>query len=96
MTNLLACPPPLHTLNAATRWLQENFCGVGSGSTVMIVNVGPSPFDFDETVHALKYGAIAKDITIAPPKVDSRYVPVRLGSYVPIAALLPCQRRRLP
>jgi hypothetical protein len=58
--------------------LQENLCGVGSGSTVMIVNVGPAANDFDETVHALKYGALARDITIAPPKVDSRYVKCRL------------------
>ena len=39
----------------------------------MVLNVGPSPNDFDETVHALKYGALAKEIKIAPPKVDTRY-----------------------
>ena len=62
--SLTCLPPPLS---------QENLCGVGSGSTVMIVNVGPAAGDFDETVHALKYGALAKEITIAPSKVDSRY-----------------------
>jgi hypothetical protein len=30
----------------------------------MVLNVGPSPDDFDETVHALKYGAVAKEHVI--------------------------------
>jgi hypothetical protein len=65
---------------SSTLFVQENLTGLGSGSTVMIVNVGPSPNDFDETVHALKYGALAKEITIAPPRVDSRcVVPRRKG-----------------
>jgi hypothetical protein len=56
-----------------TRLFQDNLAGAGAGYTVMILNVGQSPGDFDETVHALKYGALAKEIRIAPPKVDSRF-----------------------
>lgn len=55
-----------------TFFSQDNLAGAGAGYTVMVLNVGPSPNDFDETVHALKYGALAKDIKIAPPKINSR------------------------
>jgi len=36
----------------------------GYGSMVMICNVNPSPSEFDETIHTLRYAAIAKDIKI--------------------------------
>jgi hypothetical protein len=37
---------------------------MGWGRTVMIANASSSAADFDETLHALKYAAIAKEITI--------------------------------
>ncbi len=79
---------------ASTRTLcavrvQDNLCGPGSGCTIMVLNVGPSPDDFDETVHALKYGAVAKEITIAPSKVDTRSVAAAARPFViPSPALL--------
>lgn len=44
---------------------------MGWGRTVMIANANPQACDFDETIHALKYAAIARDITIQP-RVDTR------------------------
>jgi hypothetical protein len=37
---------------------------MGWGRTVMITNASSSAADFDETLHALRYAAIAKEITI--------------------------------
>ena len=47
-----------------TRLFSDNLGGASSGSTVMIVNAGPCVPDFDETLSALKYGALAKEIRI--------------------------------
>mmetsp|Transcript_49887 Transcript_49887/g.97841 ORF Transcript_49887/g.97841 Transcript_49887/m.97841 type:complete len:1226 (-) Transcript_49887:256-3933(-) len=51
-----------------TRMFRDSLCGWGR--TVMITNANPNPDDFDETVHALKYAAIAKEIR-CEAKVDS-------------------------
>lgn len=50
-----------------TRLFQSTL--TGSGRTVMIVNVSPCARDLDETVHALKYSSIAKEVTsvMGPP-----------------------------
>ena len=48
-----------------TRLFGDLLSGASSaGSTVMIVNACPSAPDFDETLHAMKYGALAKDIRV--------------------------------
>ena len=43
----------------------------GSGRTVMMVNVSQVHADYDETLHALKYASIAKEVQLVA-KVDSR------------------------
>lgn len=48
-----------------TRLLQES---LNSGSAVMIANVSPFERDADETIHALRCAAIAREITVAPTK----------------------------
>ena len=43
-----------------TRVFQSFFCGKGRAS--MIVNINQTASLFDETLHALKYSAIAKQV----------------------------------
>ena len=42
----------------------------GWGRTVMLTNASQNVSDYDETIHALKYAAVAKEIRVVP-KVDS-------------------------
>jgi hypothetical protein len=42
----------------------------GWGRTVMICNTSQTPADYDETIHALKYAAIAREIRVMP-RVDT-------------------------
>eukprot|EP00742_Colponemidia_sp_Colp-10_P006070 GILJ01006495.1.p1 GENE.GILJ01006495.1~~GILJ01006495.1.p1 ORF type:complete len:1156 (-),score=289.92 GILJ01006495.1:2484-5783(-) len=53
-----------------TRLFQDYFTGLGS--TVMILNVNPRGDDFDETLRAIKYAAIAQEVQTLTSKVDSR------------------------
>lgn len=56
-----------------TRLFKDNLVGSGRGSTVMILNACPAPRDFDETFHALRYGAVAREIKVTQVKVDHRW-----------------------
>jgi hypothetical protein len=44
---------------------------LGWGSTVMLTNVSQNPLDYDETIHALKYAAVAKEIRVVA-RVDTK------------------------
>ncbi|EDV22975.1 uncharacterized protein TRIADDRAFT_28328, partial [Trichoplax adhaerens] len=44
-----------------TRWLQNHFAGRGLIS--MIVNISPCTQVYDETLHVLKFSAIAKQVS---------------------------------
>jgi regulator of replication initiation timing len=46
-----------------TRLFQQS---LETGSAVMIVNVSPTSKDADETIHALRRAAVAREVTIAP------------------------------
>lgn len=59
-----------------TRLFQSALTGSG-GRTVMIVNVSPCAKDLDETVHALKYSSIAKEVTSAMGPPVKRKLQVR-------------------
>ncbi|RDD42381.1 Kinesin-like protein KIF20A [Trichoplax sp. H2] len=53
-----------------TRWLQNHFAGRGLIS--MIVNISPCTQVYDETLHVLKFSAIAKQVTTVPkPEIPS-------------------------
>ncbi len=56
-----------------TRIFQQWF--VAQSRMVMLVNVSAAAADFDEMTHALRYGAIAKNIVIRS-KVQSRHAVV--------------------
>ncbi|RYG54316.1 hypothetical protein EON66_07325 [archaeon] len=47
-----------------TRLFADAFSGPTAGRTYMIINAGPAAQDFDETLQALNYGALAKDLVI--------------------------------
>ena len=56
--------------SALTRLFKDSL--TGSGRTVMMVNVSQVHADYDETLHALRYASIAKEVTLVA-KVDSRH-----------------------
>ena len=60
-----------------TRLFGDSLGGHGTGSTIMVVNACPSAADFDETLHALKYGALVKDVRIVKDRM------VKLGAAAP-------------
>lgn len=47
-----------------TRLLQDSLGG--NTKTVMIANVGPADYNFDETMNTLRYASRAKNITNKP------------------------------
>ena len=49
--------------------------GSTSGSTVMIVNAGPGLADYDETLQAIKYAAVVKDVKVSKDRVVTRWEP---------------------
>ena len=53
--------------------------GSTSGSTVMIVNAGPGAADYDETLQAVKYGAVVKDVKVTKDRVNTRWEPGQYG-----------------
>jgi len=57
--------------------------GSGTGATVMMLNAGPSAKDYDETLHALRYGCKAGEIKVgggnAVSRVSSRWAPGQYG-----------------
>ena len=55
--------------SALTRLFKDSL--TGSGRTVMMVNVSQVHADYDETLHALRYASIAREVTMVA-KVDSR------------------------
>ena len=56
--------------SALTRLFKDSL--TGSGRTVMMVNVSQVHADYDETLHALKYASIAREVQLVA-KVDSRH-----------------------
>ena len=48
-----------------TLLFRDCFLGTNTGGVSMIVNASPSPADFDETLHALKYGALTKEVSLS-------------------------------
>ncbi|XP_074641317.1 uncharacterized protein LOC141899063 [Tubulanus polymorphus] len=64
-----------------TRLFQSFFCGQGRAS--MIVNINQNASMFDETLHVLKFSAIAKQVYNVQkpevPKVEPRYRALSLG-----------------
>uniref|UniRef100_A0A6U8CU79 Kinesin motor domain-containing protein n=1 Tax=Eutreptiella gymnastica TaxID=73025 RepID=A0A6U8CU79_9EUGL len=68
-----------------TRLFQSTLSG--NGKAVMVVNVSPCARDVDETVHALKYSAIAKEVTSLATPGGSRHMGRKMqvgGSEIPI------------
>lgn len=57
-----------------THLLMSHLSGSDAGRTVMIVNVNPSPTDFDETQHVLSYATVAKDIIISAKEYEKRAI----------------------
>jgi len=55
--------------SAVTRLFKDSLCGWGH--TVMITNAAPRAEDYDETIHALKYAAIARQIRIKS-RIDTK------------------------
>ncbi len=57
--------------------------GSGTGATVMMLNAGPADKDFDETLHALRYGCKAGEIKVgggaAVSRVSSRWAQGQYG-----------------
>lgn len=47
---------------------------LGDGDTVMVATANPRPADYDETVHAMRYTSIAREIKIQP-KVNTHHKP---------------------
>jgi hypothetical protein len=56
-----------------TRFFSDALGGLNTGNTIMLLCAGPSPFDYDETLHAVKYGALVKDIKVEKEKVVTRW-----------------------
>ena len=68
-----------------TRLFQSTLSG--NGKAVMVVNVSPCAKDVDETVHALKYSAIAKEVTSLATPGGNRHMGRKMlvgGSETPI------------
>jgi hypothetical protein len=63
-----------------TRLFADSFGGLTTGATIMIVNAGPAAADFDETLHALKYGALVKDVRITKDRIVTRWDPGQYGA----------------
>jgi hypothetical protein len=61
-----------------TRLFADSLGGVTTGHTLMIVNAGPGHADFDETLHALKYGALVKEVRVTKDRTVTRWEP---GAY---------------
>jgi hypothetical protein len=61
-------PPQLRMIpfreSKLTRLFSDALGGSAPGAVAMIVNAGPSVKDRDETAHALRYGAIAREVRI--------------------------------
>eukprot|EP00814_Leptocylindrus_danicus_P010070 CAMPEP_0116032760 /NCGR_PEP_ID=MMETSP0321-20121206/18398_1 /TAXON_ID=163516 /ORGANISM="Leptocylindrus danicus var. danicus, Strain B650" /LENGTH=691 /DNA_ID=CAMNT_0003508331 /DNA_START=33 /DNA_END=2109 /DNA_ORIENTATION=- len=57
-----------------TYLLMNHLSGSDAGRTVMIVNVNPSPTDFDETQHVLSYATVAKDVIISTKEYEKRAI----------------------
>ncbi len=51
-----------------TLLFRDCFVGANCGGVVMIVNASARPEDYDETAHALKYGAIVKEVQVTRMK----------------------------
>lgn len=60
--------------NSKLTWLFSDYLGgATSGTTIMVVNAGPAASDYDETLQAVKYGAVVKDVQVVKQKVDTRW-----------------------
>lgn len=62
-----------------TMLFRDCLVGGNSGGVVMVVNASARPADYDETAHALKYGALAKHVSVMTSKVSSRQSSVQYG-----------------
>jgi hypothetical protein len=51
-----------------TLLFRDCFVGANCGGVVMIVNASARPEDYDETAHALKYGALVKEVQVTRMK----------------------------
>ena len=60
---------------------------LGDGDTVMIATANPRPADFDETVHAMRYTSIAREIKIHS-KVDTHHKPKSTASRLHVLSTL--------
>ena len=49
-----------------TRLFSDALGGNAAGAVAMVVNAGPSASDREETIQALRYGAVAREVRIAP------------------------------
>lgn len=47
-----------------TELFSDHLAGSKSGYTLMLLNTGPAPLDYDETMQALKYGVAASEIKV--------------------------------
>ncbi|GBG26049.1 Kinesin, putative [Hondaea fermentalgiana] len=63
-----------------TLLFRDCFIGSNCGGVSMIVNASARPEDYDETAHALKYGALVKNVKVARQKVSRRKSGARYGS----------------
>jgi len=55
-----------------TLLFRDCFVGLNCGGVTMIVNASSRAEDYDETAHALKYGALVKNVKVTRQKVSQR------------------------
>eukprot|EP01138_Halocafeteria_seosinensis_P010503 gb/GECG01010723.1/.p1 GENE.gb/GECG01010723.1/~~gb/GECG01010723.1/.p1 ORF type:complete len:576 (+),score=103.01 gb/GECG01010723.1/:1-1728(+) len=53
-----------------TELFSDHLAGAKPGYTIMLLNTGPAPLDYDETMQALKYGVSASEIRVTATRTS--------------------------